>query len=476
MQRAGERVRKVAEGGPAVAVVYNPDSRKVQSLSGGIPMEESRERRKHHPLVSALRRLLRVFGVQHKHLEEEWQLGESAVQRRLHGGKGLGPFKIDRALARAGILRERFYLGVATGFHPELALDRIAARNRDQVREFLKSVRDGRPRQIYADEELRKVIAGLEELRFHDAGEARQRALDVLRSSDLDPELTAEAWGVLGVIERYRGRAPVAAACYAAALKSGNEERTQARTFQRISMLLLFDGCDASGAMEAVLRARDAYSRCHDRSGLGKTLVDEGVVLFNGKGACREALTAHEAALGLLGEDDFASRFGAVQGLAIAAVYLGDVKRAQAELSEALTAFEGKESSLMHASLVWLQGEIALLLGQYLRAADRFLEVWDCYIDLDLGPVETSLVSLRMAKAYALQGDPRQVRRLLRQILQSFGGPGRPSRLLSSTLGEFLREGVRGEVTAEALEEIYRQLRGEAETAPPLLPRSLPSS
>jgi tetratricopeptide (TPR) repeat protein len=439
-------------------------------------MDESRDRRKFHPLVYALRRLLKVCGVHHRHLQEEWGLGKTAVLRRLHAGKGLDPFKIDRALARAGVPRERFYLGIGTGFHPELELDEIAARNRDQVWDFHKSVDEGRPRRVYDAGELREMADGLEELRFRDAEEARRRALEVLRSPDLDPDVAAKAWGVLGVVERYRGRAPVAASCFAAALRAGGCRRTRAQTLQRIAMLLLFDAGDPAQAWEAVLRARDAYSRCRDRSGLGKTLVDEGIVLFEGMSAYGDALTAFEAALELLGEKDFANRFGAVQGLAVAAVYLGDVPRAQAELERALALFEGEESRFRYASIVWLQGELALLLGRYLEAADLLLAVWDLYVDLDLGPVETAVVSLRMAKAYALRGDSMQVRRILREILLSFGGAERPSPLLGSTLGEFLREGIRGAVTAEALEEIYRKVRGTAETAPPLLPRTLPAS
>ncbi len=430
--------------------------------------------RSDHPVLRGVRDWMRVRGVKHKDLELEWDVSESTVSRRLKGQRTLDPFHVDEALAAAGVSRERFYLGVATGFDPELALDEIAGRNRRQVRELAKSVHSAPPRQAYEATELRAIAAGLDALRVREPGEAREQALDVLRAAEVEADDVAEAWGVLGVLERYRGRASAAAHCLAEALESGGCDRTRARTFQRIALLLLFEGPEPSLALAAALRARDCYWRSFDIAGLGKVWVDEGIVQYT-LGLHCEAQGAFQAALGLLGNEDIESRFGAFQGLAITAVYLGDVPAARAWLDQAMAMIDPEESSFRYASIVWLHGEIALLLGQNLEATDHFLEVWDTYVDLDLGPLETGLASLRMAKAYALEGDHRQVRHTLRGILSSLGEAERPSRLLGSALGEFLREGVRGEVTAEALEDIYRKMRGEAETAPPLLPRSLPS-
>jgi tetratricopeptide (TPR) repeat protein len=241
-------------------------------------------------------------------------------------------------------------------------------------------------------------------------------------------------------------------------------------------MLLLYTTGDADAAMKACRRAAVCYLSCRDLAGMGKTLVDEGVVLLNGQAAYGEALRAYEKALELLPDTEPVYRFGATQGSAVAAVYLGDVAGALEHLDGALAELAAQESSLMYASLLWLKGEIALLLEQYLEAADHFLGVWDCCVDLDLSPLETTLVSLRMAKAYFLQGDRRQVRRILHEMVSSLAEVERSHPLLGAALGEFLREGVRGEVTAEALEEIYRKLREGTETAPPLLPLTLPAS
>ena len=439
-------------------------------------MGKSTDDRKGHPVLVHLRRWKELRKVTYRHLEERWGLTDDPVYRRLAGQHSLNLKEIDGALELIGLDRNEFLAGVAEGFFPELLLDDVAGRDRDQVRNFRKSLRKRRPRRVYDAAEVGAAAAGLEALRFRDAHEARELALDVLRTADLDPDAAAETWGVLGVLERYAGRVAVAAFCLSEALRLAASERTRARTLQRIAMLLLYTTGDADAAMKACRRAAVCYLSCRDLAGMGKTLVDEGVVLLNGQAAYGEALRAYEKALELLPDTEPVYRFGATQGSAVAAVYLGDVAGALEHLDGALAELAAQESSLMYASLLWLKGEIALLLEQYLEAADHFLGVWDCCVDLDLSPLETTLVSLRMAKAYFLQGDRRQVRRILHEMVSSLAEVERSHPLLGAALGEFLREGVRGEVTAEALEEIYRKLREGTETAPPLLPLTLPAS
>jgi len=67
------------------------------------------------------------------------------------------------------------------------------------------------------------------------------------------------------------------------------------------------------------------------------------------------------------------------------------------------------------------------------------------------------------------------MRRTLEGILLKLGDVERANRLLGAVLGEFLRETARGRISAAILEEIYRKLRGGSETAPPLLPVTLPA-
>ncbi|MEE8523816.1 MAG: hypothetical protein V3T72_07770 [Thermoanaerobaculia bacterium] len=438
-------------------------------------MEKSADERKNHPHLVVLRRWLKLRGLSHEDLGKEWGFQRGAALRRLHGKTPLGVFKFDKALARLGITRGDFDRGVAAGFHPELVLGEIAAENSTEVDDFGGALRRDPPRRTYAPEELRELAEGLEALRFREPEEARQQALDILRTADLEPDVAGEAWGVVGVLERYQGRPSVTAFCLGEALRAGGSARTKARTLQRIAMLLLFHAGDTDLALEAVWQAADLYRRNGDLVGLGMTLVDEGIVLGT-SGAHREALAAHEAALGLLGDEAYEHRIAALQGLAISAVYLGDAGYARKRLDEALTALDGEESSFIYAALLWLKGEIALLLDQHIEAAGHFLGVWDCYIDLDMGPVETTLISLRMAKAYCLQGDRRQVRWILHEILSKLDDVERANPLLGSALGEFLRETARGEISAELLEQIYREMRGATEAVPPLLPLTLPAS
>ncbi len=279
----------------------------------------------------------------------------------------------------------------------------------------------------------------------------------------------------MGVLNRFKGRPAITAFCLGKAFRAGGSERMKARNLQRLAILLFCHAGDAGLALEATRAARNLYCACGDAAGEGKTMVDEGLILVNATGEYRRALAAYEKALKLLPAELVVSRFCALQGIAVARVYLGEVRQALERLEQALAVSVEHPTAYLASGVVWLKGEIALLLGQSREAARYFGIVRDRYLDLEMGPVEIAVISLRVAKAHFLQGDRRQLRRTLEDVLLRLGDVEQANRLLGAALGEFLRENARGQVTAEILEEIYRTMRGGSETAPPLLPVELPS-
>ncbi len=428
--------------------------------------------RKEDPVLHDLGRWMDFRRVTYEDVMEEWGLSRGSVYKRLAGKQRLGIKKLLLVLDRLGLSAEEFSHGVKTGFHPELLLHDIVKEDTDQVSNFRKLHLKSPPRRVYADEELREMADGLETLRFRDPKKAHDQAREILRSSEVEPDVEAEAWGVMGVLHRFRGRPSVTAFCLGNALRAGGSEQTKARNYTRFAMLLLYHVGDAELALEAMSKAKDFYWSCCDVVGLGKTMVDEGVIMGT-NGLYREAIAAHQAALGFLPDEHVNYRFSAYQGVAIAAAYLGDVDRAFRWLRRAAEALSSAETGYLTSSLLWLKGELALLLGDHRAALDYFFSVKGRYLHLEVGAVEIAMISLRIAKAYFLQGNTKELRRTLESILLRLGDVERANRVLGAVLSEFLREAARGRVSAEVLEEIYRKLRGGSEAGPPLLPSKL---
>ncbi len=99
------------------------------------------------------------------------------------------------------------------------------------------------------------------------------------------------------------------------------------------------------------------------------------------------------------------------------------------------------------------------MLGQYGEAADHFVAVWDAFLDLKIGPLEVTLISLRIAKAYWLQGDREGFRQILQDLVSREEEARCSNPLVVPVLSELLRESAESTATAELLEETYRKLR-----------------
>jgi tetratricopeptide (TPR) repeat protein len=315
---------------------------------------------------------------------------------------------------------------------------------------------------------------GLETLRFEDPRRARRNALEILLTPDVDVALAAEAWGILGALYRYRGMAAIAAFCLQKALAiTAPGSAARARNLQRAAMLLLMGANRPDLAFRAIRTAREHYAILGDLAGQGKTHVDEGLLhVFTGEYAA--ARTANFAALPLLPDHLPISRFAAFQGIATAAVFLGDYEEAKTYLRKAAAALP-HGSTYLRTGIDWLLAEIELAKDRYESAVEHFLAVWDTYLDLELGPLHLALVSLRTAKAYALAGDGRSLRAILRELASLQPSLQRSHPELGLALAEFLRESARERIPAELLEEVYRRLREGAHNALPLLPTGIPS-
>ncbi len=429
------------------------------------------------PVPGATREDLREFVKSRKlgfeKLGKAWDLSAGSVSQRLAGNPGVTSDQVEIALAELGLDPVEFHRGVATRFHAELELHAFIKPSRRTVRRFHKRLLERPPESRHSPAELAEMVESLETLRFRDAKVAHRRSVEILRSHDLEADVAGEAWGVLGVLYRHRGHSVIAAFCLLQALRSDGSQTVRARTLQRIAMLLFFNATEPGQALKAIRRAREIYQLAEDHGGVGKTYVDEAVVHSN-CGEHRLARRAHSEALSLLPNDLPISRLCALQGVAVAAVFLGDTDEAFQFLEEAAAALpDDGDSCYLLSGVRWLQGEISLLLDQYGQAIEHFVAVWDAYIELDIGPLEVTLISLRIAKTYFLQGDWQAFRKILEGLTAREKEVQRANPLVAPAFSELLRVSAEGTVTAELLEKVYLEMREGTSSAPPLLPTKL---
>jgi tetratricopeptide (TPR) repeat protein len=407
-----------------------------------------------------------------------WELSDTAVSHRLKHRKPPPDLKhVGATLERLALDPEEFFAGVASGFHPELALAPFLAEDPEQFPRFRRRRLSKPPRRRYAAAELHEMAAGLESLRFVDADAAYDQAAEILRA--LGPDFVpngatdddaAEAWGVLGIVQRQRGQTSTTAGAYLQALQLGKAPDVRARTFQRIGMLMLYNGEDPVGAKRAINRARAIYLDAADDSGVGKTFIDEAIIRSL-EGDYRQSRNLDRRALRYLAEDELENRFAAVQGIAVKSALLGETAEAVHFLDQASTFPANRP--LMRTALHWLRAELAFALDQAGEALDHLGQALDAAEDAELAPVELVLLQLRMAKAYRLQGDHRALRWTLRDIVSS--QRSFRSKSVHAALSELLAGALEDDathVTAELLEETYRRMRERTTTAavaPPLL-------
>ncbi len=415
-----------------------------------------------------LRRHLDLRVGSRKRLAARLGLSRQGLYNRLHGDLTLSD--LHQAFEELCLEPVEFFLGVARRFHPEFLLYELRTAAPKPVSRLRESLARA-PERRYSPEELVELVDGLEDLRFRDPKAARLRAVDALRNPDLPADIAAEAFGVYGVLERYRGRTAITGYCFDEALRLHPSPAVRARILQRFSMLALFNASDPELARKALFRARELYAGVGDLSGLGKTFVDEAVVHSN-CGHHRRAYQADATGLPLLGEKDVVYRLGGLQGLAVSSVFLGDIHSAYQHLDQAALVADDPDCFW----IVWVRGEIALLAVQYEEALEHFVAVWDTFLDLELGPLEQTLIQLRIVKVYFLQDDQEHLQAVLQDMLRLRDELQKAEPALGTILGEFLRSSMRGHLTSELLEGIYREMRGGTQAAPPLLPTSLPMS
>ncbi len=404
-------------------------------------------------------------------------LSSAKVRSRLRGETALTVGELSALLGGLEVDPVEFAAWREAGFHPEAYLRQLAAKRPTQVR-HIRDLAAREPARRSTAEEIREQAEGLEVLRLFDVAAAREGALEVLRTAEHRPEVVdresvCEAWGIVGAIQRSRGRSASAAHGLLKALVVGGAGQVstvrRTSTLQRVAYLMSYEGNfeQAEGVLEG---GRLIGVRALDWRAVGRVLVSLGALLGR-VGRLEESIDAHETSLRLLPAAEWHLRFAAYQGLGLSWASRGDLQSALTKLDSALEVLECLESAppSIKCWVLWLRAEI-LLARQDLPAAELgFKAVRTIYIAQGMSSIDIAVVSLRLAKVMLLQGEFAELKELAHQMFVLLGRIERESRLVSGAFASFLRLGVRGELTAEFLESLYRRMHGSAKEAPPLL-------
>ncbi len=400
------------------------------------------------------------------------------VRSRLRGHTKLTVEDLSALLAAMNVDPVEFAAWMEAGFHPEVYLRKLEKKRPSQVR-HLRALASRAPAKEYSAEEIREQADGLEDLRPFDVDAAREGALEILRTTEhrpavVDRDSLCEAWGIVGAIQRSRGRYSSAAYCLCRSLVMGGLDEVstvrRALIFQRIAYLLSDQG-DFEHAEQVLGVALLTSTKADEWRVVGRVLVSTGVL--NGKRArYEEAIGAYERSLRLMPEEEWHACFSAYQGLGAAWAFRGELKESLANLKSALAVLDALPSPppILKGVVIWLRAEIQLLRDDLPAAGRGFDEVREIYIDQGMRPIDIALISLRLAKVLLLEGNHAELNELAHQMFALLGPIERQNRLVSAAYAEFMSLTLRGKLTAEFLESLYRRMHGDAQAAPPLLP------
>ena len=213
------------------------------------------------------------------------------------------------------------------------------------------------------------------------------------------------------------------------------DQRSYAELLQRLSYVIS-DRADFAGALQLTERAMIIHVVNGEMSGVGKSLVDQGLCLSK-LGRMREAIHAQEAALKYLPSEQNAYRFAAVQSLALYYLRSGDVEKA-CELAKQAEGLVAGLAASARAKLCWLKAEICTNLKEY-DQAERYLKAAiDIFSSIHYG--ETALATTDLIRIQLLRGYPRAAYTTA-QTMYQLVEPLRGNPIVAAAVSDLLRVG-----------------------------------
>lgn len=205
------------------------------------------------------------------------------------------------------------------------------------------------------------------------------------------PEEIAEAWSLLGVVERRKKEYKRSAYCHWKALSCCDETSDQAARC-RLRLSYLFQYCEMFTLGEMCVRsAIEGFIGLGNAEWMGRGMIDLGRYRCFG-GRFEEAVDPFMVGFKLV--QSKGSRFAALQGASIALMHLGELERAKAEAKRAMEMAEGTNVFYAH----YLIGECCRTSRCFDRALVHYESAKGVANGLSIDHGDRMLVSTRIVE------------------------------------------------------------------------------
>ncbi len=427
-----------------------------------------RAEKEYQRLLARLEAVLPVYAWKRQAgLGEAIGRGKNFVWNVLRGKATLTLRDFLKLLAAMDVELEKF----ASKSGGELSIDCFLATLERRTRGEVQNVQRvlARPAaEAWGRGRLRAEVESLEELRFTDRERAQKRAIEVLRQGH-PARFRCEAFRVLGVIARARGKHTAAAYNLRQALELGRRhQRVRAHALLSVSCLAMDQG-EYQLAHTAVHQASAIYRGIPDLPGIGRSLVESGRI-YGEQRKLRQSRPAFEGGLQLLPRNDWLCRYTALHGLGLVDVYANVLGSATVHLSEALEILHGHEAPELEAWALWLRGEVLLKEGAVEAAGRVFGTLQAKY--LMSGDLDNALhMSLRVCKVLHRGGRTRELATFATGMATLLAPLERESVRLAAALQQLITAAASGRLTDVGLDACYRavsKVRGASVAETPL--------
>ncbi len=281
-------------------------------------------------------------------------------------------------------------------------------------------------------------------------------------------DLLGRSWAALGNARRIAGNLSEAEEALAIAgewLGAGTGDPLEEGRWLALLAALRNAQRELEKALRLYNRAAGLYRRIGERHLQGKALVGKAKTLDDLQEPERSAETLSKALPLLDAEREPVVVLAAYHNLAHSLNELGRVEEAMELLHRARPLYDEVGGSLNLIRLRWLEGKIERNRGNYLAACGTLREVYDAFVDRDMG-YEAALATLDLALTHLEAGNHFEVRRLAREALPTFRELGIKRESYAALLA--LQEAAQRDVLSTALlKELYRRASQAGDTETP---------
>jgi len=313
-------------------------------------------------------------------------------------------------------------------------------------------------------EDLAADLSRLEGFRFTNPVVAKAESIETLKTivgipdtSQESLQIVCDALLLIGATEVALRNYSSAAAYLLRALTLAQRENylpREAKVLQRCCYLLGTQG-EYDIAIDFANQAMHKYIFLGDLTGIGKCLVDQGMMLRRA-GRPQQTVLYYTAALKYLPKEAWQYRVALHQSIGLAYVDLGEVDKAE-ECAELATKEHQTKDGLNWWKIFWLRGEVALTRHELPYAEAAFRKVLAASMEQE-NCIDIALVSLRLSLVLLLAGRIDEMMGIASDMVQQLEDLKKENKIAAQAVNEFIKLALVGKVTEDFLDRAYKKM------------------